>query len=57
MKVWDRTGTTGRGKEILERKEEVSDALLSFSGQQMSKLPRATEFATNNEKRKREAIL
>ena len=30
LKVWDRTGTTCRGKEILERKEEVPDALLAF---------------------------
>ena len=26
LRVWNRTGTTGRGREILERREEVSDA-------------------------------
>ena len=56
MKVWDRTGTTGRGKEVLEvlvRKKEVSDALLAFLGQRMPKLPRAKKFATKNGKKEK----
>ena len=48
-----RTGTTGRGREILVRKEEVSDALLAFLGQRMPKLPRAKKFATKNEKKEK----
>ena len=41
LETWNRTGTIGKGKEILERKEAVTDALLAFLGaRKRSSLPR-----------------
>ena len=53
LDTWNRTGTTGRGKEILEREEAVSDALLAFLGTRTPKLPRVKKFSTKNEKKEK----
>ena len=53
LRVWNRTGTTGRGREILERREEVSEGLLAFLGTRMPRLPIAKKFASKNEKKEK----
>ena len=53
LEAWNRTGTTGRGKEILERKEVVSDALLAFLGARTPSLPKAKKFSSKNEKKEK----
>ncbi len=52
MRVWNRTGTTGRGREILERKEEFSDAKLAFLSTRVT-VPMTKKFATKNEKKEK----
>ena len=53
LETWNRTGTTGKGKDILERKEAVTDALLAFLGTRTPNLPKAKKFSTKNEKKEK----
>ena len=50
---WNRTGTTGRGREYLERKEEPSKALLSFLADQRLPIPMAKDLVTKNESKEK----
>ena len=53
LDTWNRTGTTGRGKEILERKEAVTEALLAFLGTRTPNLPKAKKFSPKNQKKEK----
>ena len=53
LEAWNRTGTTGRGREILERIEVVSHALFALLGTRTPSLPKAKKFSSKNEKKEK----
>jgi len=56
LDTWNRTGTTGRGLGILERKERPSYALLSFLADDRLRIPmamKAVTFESKNEKKEK----
>ena len=46
IEEWNRTGTIGRGRGILERKEDISEALLCFLGEGRLNVPMAAAYRT-----------
>eukprot|EP00973_Karenia_brevis_P013974 1897002-Karenia_brevis.AAC.1 len=58
LDVWNRTGTTGRGKEVLERKTKTESLLCFFAEDERLLIPRAQKFqkfqSKNDKKAERE---
>ena len=53
LEVWDRTGFTGRGRGILERKTEPSEALLAFLADARLPVPMAKSYVTRNDSKEK----